>query len=396
MMRWHIITPEYPPQFGGVSDYTYLVAKGLSAAGDEVHVWCRKNEDRTANVRVHSGGAFSGAELWRMDRKLSMFSSPRRLLIQWVPHGYGYRSMNVLFCLWVWKRATISRDWIELMVHEPYLMFRGGSWKQNAVAIIHRLMMVLLTSASQRAWLAIPAWRERVQAYSFCSRLSFEWLPVASNIPVMDRSASRITEIRTHYAADRRFVMGHFGTNSREARALLIKIIPAVLRGNVNSTMLFIGRDSGAFREQIIRLAPELTQQVHATGLLEAADLSVHLSACDLMILPYVDGVSSRRSTAMAAIAHGIPVVTTFGLPTEPVWSSSRAVVLTPAGDSNAFVQATLRLVLDQAERERLSEASKRLYADHFDINHTISRLRAFGPTLINEGQFQDGTCQHN
>jgi hypothetical protein len=37
---WHVITPEYPPMLGGVSDYTQSIAKGLAAQGDEVHVWC--------------------------------------------------------------------------------------------------------------------------------------------------------------------------------------------------------------------------------------------------------------------------------------------------------------------------------------------------------------------
>src|SRR5579862_6625194 len=40
LMEWHIITPEYPPQTGGVSDYTRLVAEGLAEKGDVVHVWC--------------------------------------------------------------------------------------------------------------------------------------------------------------------------------------------------------------------------------------------------------------------------------------------------------------------------------------------------------------------
>ena len=40
MTTWHIITGEYPPAPGGVSDYTEAVAAGLAAAGDEVHVWC--------------------------------------------------------------------------------------------------------------------------------------------------------------------------------------------------------------------------------------------------------------------------------------------------------------------------------------------------------------------
>jgi len=36
---WAIVTGEYPPQLGGVSDYTRLVADALVAAGDEVHIW---------------------------------------------------------------------------------------------------------------------------------------------------------------------------------------------------------------------------------------------------------------------------------------------------------------------------------------------------------------------
>jgi hypothetical protein len=32
MLRWHIITGEYPPQPGGVSDYTRLVARGWQTA----------------------------------------------------------------------------------------------------------------------------------------------------------------------------------------------------------------------------------------------------------------------------------------------------------------------------------------------------------------------------
>ena len=45
--------------------------------------------------------------------------------MQWVPHGFGYRSMNLGFCLWLRPRAR-SGDQVELMVHEPYLEF---SWR---------------------------------------------------------------------------------------------------------------------------------------------------------------------------------------------------------------------------------------------------------------------------
>ena len=53
---WHVITNEYPPQTGGVSDYTQQVARALVEQGDEVHVWCpawREVENHADGVRVH-------------------------------------------------------------------------------------------------------------------------------------------------------------------------------------------------------------------------------------------------------------------------------------------------------------------------------------------------------
>ena len=38
MNRWLILTGDYPPQLGDVSDYTRQIACGLAEAGDLVHV----------------------------------------------------------------------------------------------------------------------------------------------------------------------------------------------------------------------------------------------------------------------------------------------------------------------------------------------------------------------
>ena len=54
------------------------------------------------------------------------------------------------------------------------------------------------------------------------------------------------------------------------------------------------------------------SDRVVAPGSLPAAAVTEYLRACDLVIQPYPDGVSSRRGTAMAALANGVPVVTTF------------------------------------------------------------------------------------
>ena len=157
---WHILTSEYPPDVGGVSDYTHHVAEGLARAGDQVHVWCphRAKGARTPGVQVHDDlGAIGPADLRRLDRSLMEFPSPRRLLVQWVPHGFGYHSMNVWFCAWLATRAWRG-DRVELMVHEPFLEFGQGAVRHNVMACVHRLMTMILLCASRHVWMSIPAW----------------------------------------------------------------------------------------------------------------------------------------------------------------------------------------------------------------------------------------------
>src|ERR1700680_3161530 len=123
-MEWHLITPEYPPQAGGVSDYTQVLASALAASGEAVHVWCAPATGDSSDIKgvtVHRDlGRFSIADLRRLSILLGQFASPRRLLLKWVPHGDGYRSLNMGFCGWVWQRAVFAGDSVELMVHEPY------------------------------------------------------------------------------------------------------------------------------------------------------------------------------------------------------------------------------------------------------------------------------------
>jgi glycosyltransferase involved in cell wall biosynthesis len=379
----HFITSEYPPQRGGVSDYTHGIAAGLGSAGDEVHVWCPNAKGETPSaygVFVHRElGGLAAGDLRRAGRLLDRFDGPRRLLVQWVPHGYGYRAMNLPFCLWLWSRARRHGDRIELIVHEPFLSFGEGSWRQNCVAVVHRLMTVVVLNAASRVWTTIPAWEKRLQPYALGRRNLFHWLPVASNIPVVDDPPS-VNLIHSRYAGARgaeASIVGHFGTYDRNITDLLLRSIPALLQNGTKPSVLLLGRGSTSMRDQLVREHPVIADDVHATGELSSADLANHLSACDLMFQPYIDGVSSRRTTIMAQLSLGLPVITTAGNLTEPLWAESRAVALTPAGDVRKMVEATSRLLNDEAERKRLAAAARSLYLNLFDIGHTVAALRA-------------------
>jgi glycosyltransferase involved in cell wall biosynthesis len=383
-LRWHVITCEYPPQSGGVSDYTQGVATGLASEGDEVHVWCppAAGQPRTVEgVVVHPDlGAFTPSDLARVGRQLDKFPGPRRIFVQWVPHGYGYRSMNVAFCWWLRNRAARRGDQIDIMVHEPYLRFRAGSWRQSAAALVHRSMLILLLGAARRVWISIPGWEPMCRPYALGRRLAFQWLPIPNTIPVVENSGA-IQEIRRKYTRDGSALMGHFGTHGTLVTSLLEPILVALADDPVPQPVLLLGLKSEKFRDELIRKHPSLEARlkasIHATGALAPEQLSWHLSACDLMLQPYPDGVSSRRTSVMAGLSHGKPVVTTSGILTEDLWMSSGAVAIAPAGDTSGFLRLARGLRENRVERERLGARAKRLYDDRFALERTIQTLRS-------------------
>lgn len=382
-MDWHIVTCEYPPRVGGVSDHTRLVAEGLASAGDRVHVWCPaaagEPEESARGVSVRRElGEFRPTDLRRAGRALDEFASPRRLLVQWVPHGYGYRSMNVWFCLWLWARAAFRGDEVTLVVHEPFLAFGEGSRRQDAVALVHRLMTTVLLSSARRVWTTIPEWARLLRPYALGRRVPFGCLPVPSTTPeVADSDSEEAAAIRARYAPEGGALVGHFGTYGGHVARSLSRLLPRMLSGEGRDcAVLLLGQGSDRMREELLRSRPDLSSRVHASGTLAHDSLSRHLAACDLLLQPYPDGVSARRTSAMAGLAHGLPVVTTKGALTEPLWEESGAVALAHAGDDEALLGEVRRLLASTEERARLSTAARRLYRERFDLSHTIAALR--------------------
>lgn len=376
MNVWHILTCEYPPDVGGVSDYTRQIAEGLARAGDQVHVWCphRAEGSRTPGVQVHPDlGRASLANLKRIERSLREFPPQRRLLVQWVPHGFGYHSMNVWFCLWLARRAWAG-DRVELMVHEPYLEFRGPL-KHRVMASVHRLMTMVLLGASRRVWMSIPAWESRLRPYALGRRVPMDWLPVPGCVGSGESEASN--SVRRAYASDDQCLIGHFGSYGDAVSDLLEARLCSLVDRCPEAMVLLIGAGSDRYRESLIERHPSLSSRLHATAYVAPEYLGNVIAACDLFLQPYPDGISSRRTSAMACLSHGKPVVTTRGHLTEALWSRDQAVALADVDDINGFAQLAVRLASDERARRLMGERARRLYDDTFALGRIVATLKA-------------------
>ena len=73
-----------------------------------------------------------------------------------------------------------------------------------------------------------------------------------------------------------------------------------------------------------------LSERVRWTGFTAAAEVSANFFASDIAVLPYRDGASFRRGSLMAAIAHGMPVISTEPTGHVPDMLHGQNIWLTP------------------------------------------------------------------
>ena len=368
----HIITPEFPPALGGVANYVRQVAEGLGAAGEDVHVWCPRG-DAGEGFSVHPVmGRFEQRHLRQAGALLDAFPGPRRILVQWVPHGYSRRAMNIPFCVWLWRRA-LRGDVIELMVHEPYLTFWEGSVRQAAAATVHRVMTMVLLRAAARVWISIPAWEPMWRPYALGRYVPFDWLPIPSSARPPDERDAQI--IRNRIAPGGTALVGHVGTYGAPVASMLTKAVRALLWQNSSVRVLLIGVGSEEFLARFAHRDRATAERVTATGELSESVLAAHIAACDVLMQPYPDGISSRRTTAIAGLLLGVPVVSTAGRLTEPLWEESEAVRLVPV-DRLGEMALQVNVLLQHPEaRMRMVEKGRALYERVFKLQRTIDAL---------------------
>jgi glycosyltransferase involved in cell wall biosynthesis len=366
------VTGEYPPTQGGVSDYSRLVASGLASAQDEVHVWapCPAGgllEDPGVHVHPLPFG-YGPRGLLALSPSLPHGRGPQRILVQYVPQAFGMMGVNLPFCAWL---ASLRGAEVFVMFHEVAMSWASPRrWKQNAAAAAMRAMAILLLARADRVFVSTLAWEPTLRSLSIRPRPA-TWLPVPSNVPLSASEGARSTTRVRLGIGEGTQVVGHFGTYGSLTAPLLAQALSTVLAADQRRVALLVGRDSEAF---VRRLDGALQGRVLATGGIDAPRIADHLLACDVLMQPYADGVSTRRTSAMAGLALGLPIATNETRFTEPIWRDSGGVEMAPAGEDVGV--AAERLLRDPNHAAAVGLRGRRLYEERFSLERVVALLR--------------------
>ncbi|MBL9091064.1 MAG: glycosyltransferase [Planctomycetaceae bacterium] len=396
MTRWAIVTGEYPPQPGGVADYTRQVARALTAAGDSVTVFTSALEasqvtpadesfvnDGVAVVRLSDHFGLRGlGELQRRLRELR----PDRIWLQYVPHAYGHKAMNVPFAWWAaWRAVKIAPVWV--MFHEVmYPIVPGQGLRLGLLSRIHRFMARRLIAAGSRTFVSIPTWTNLLTTIAPHSEklkdVPPEWLPVPSNIPA-PADPRRVAAIGCSLFTDPQPTVGHFGTFGPLERGHLLATLAQFAMRKTRISLILVGRNAAQFRRALLAESSWSENQVVAAENLPPEEVAALLSVCDVLLQPYPDGVSCRRTTVMAGLALGLPIVTNLGELSEPIWSKgSHGVRLVRSNDPDALIAATIdELQLPAEQRATRGAANAAWYQAEFAVERIIAKLKRTTPS---------------
>ena len=262
-------------------------------------------------------------------------------------------------------RLGATRPRLVLMVHETY--FPISDWRSAIMGSTQWGQLRALHAMSDVVFASIESWTGLLSGWRPSRPVSH--LPVGSNLP--DRGGERAAARAEIEADDATIVVASFGTgHPSRLTDHLVAAGDAVARCQRRVLMLNLGagaRPLDGLNREIRVIQP---------GPLPTADLARLLSAADLFLAPFVDGVSTRRGSLMAAMQHALPVLGTYGHLTDESLRTSGALELVARDDIAAFAQAAAALAQDPTRRAALGAAAAALYRRDFDWPAIATRMR--------------------
>ena len=353
MTRLHLIGGDLDTM-GGVSDYTSLLAGALSARGVTTHIWDARLPGARQQIRA------------------ALMQEPAPVVVQYVPNAYGAKGANLFFCVWLLALSRQGHD-VRVMFHEPYFYFSAHPLR-SGLAAVQRLMAAILLRVGTITYISTDTWRTYLVPYAPRGK-TFITLPIPSTV-ARCANPPREREWRSKLLVDgTRFLVGHFGTFGSDVATALRPILTALLRQRHDVTVVCVGRGAELFVESVRRSSPHESRRILATGSLSSDEVAAALRACEVLIQPYPDGVTMRRTSVMAGLANAVATVSSQGPLTESAWADARALTLAPAGDPGAHVRHISRLLDDEWLRRAQARRGGEFYDAQCSIDVVVATL---------------------
>ncbi len=365
---------------GGVGAFTQELAKALADLGHEPHILTnraarpptkeRKVSDLFQPVDLGYAQLHPKIRQWRWSSLRTAVDWAIRhnldvVNIQYQAAAFHMNSPVANFLPWrlrgVVKTAVTFHD-----LRTPFLFPKAGSLRQRAIYFMAKKAHgAIVTNGADFEELNTESGKWRMEAGDW--RLS--QIPIGSNITPYEPEKAEIKAVRAELGLDDNGkLLGYFGFLNENKGA--DRLLQALAQLDQNTHLVFIGGQTGAsdssnqsFLDGIKQLVTDLglNDRVHWTGFVPDQGVSTYLHAADMMVMPYKDGVSLRRGTLMAILAHGRSLITTKPTMPTPEMMHGENCWLVPPDEADSLAQAIQELLADEPKRRKLGAGAEKV-----------------------------------
>lgn len=372
-MRIGIITGEYPPMQGGVGDFTLELARELVKMGHEIYILTshlanppHTERGITVQATVEEWGRISrGARDsapgdkqaldWVRQHQLDLVN------IQYQAAAYNMNIAANQLPQKLKKHVKVITTFHDLLV--PYLFPKAGGLRKK----------VIYQMAQKSDGVIVTNRADEQELHEQRRMPHIDRIPIGSNIAVNPPANFTPEDWRAqrHIPADA-YLVGYFGfINKTKGVDTLAHAVRLLIEEHHTPThLVVIGGQTGASDQTNLQqadIAQELigglgiTRHVSWTGFVEAQEVSAYLMACDVVALPFKDGVSLRRGTLMAALLHGCPIVTTFPTESDPDLVDGETMRMVPADNPQRLAEVLKELEQNPDQRTKLGQGARQI-----------------------------------
>ena len=369
-MKLHIVAPALPPLLDGIGDYTAALVAQIADRADVTLLTGEGYEPAPiANARIVPAFRADAPQSVLNIGQIIRRERPDWLLVQYNPFMYGKwgRNPHLPIMLQALKR-DLPGTRLAVMGHESFVP--ANSLRFAVMATWQRAQLRQIGRASDALFFSIQPWATRFTPWFPDTPVTH--LPVGSNMRRVNIGRNE-ARARLGFTNDD-LVIGLYGTAHISRMLPLIGSTLQTLKAvGHKPTLLYIGPDAQAVRG----VAGDVP--VKTEGTLPFEEVSRRFGAMDIYLAPFLDGVSTRRTSFMAALQHGVATTGTRG-----VWSDrmllaeqERAFLLADVSKPTQFHAHTLRLANDASLRAQIGASGAALFARRFSPERLADRLLA-------------------
>jgi hypothetical protein len=369
------VSSKAPPHTCGVGDYTINFSNNCKIKLNlninlVVEVTCDYQSEPITILPIVENWSPASFQTLFLTLKAS---NVQTIILQYTCWSYSPKGLN-LDLIPFWQQCSKHFQTI-LIAHETYLPWsikHPGTWITSPR---QKYLLKQLVQTSHQVFSGSEVYLQQIKqltplrlARGNAHHQKLHYLPIPSNIPpapltpIQHQKIKQQLHIPPHY-----HILALFGCQESIHQDWLTKIDRHLQELNQPIYWLLLGNAQ--------RITSPLLNPVIRPGHLTPNQLSHHLQIADLLLMPHRLGISAKRTTLMAALEHGIPIVGTHGYLTDAFFHNLPSIQLVPDHHYPQFAAQVIKAISDLSSLRNAAKATQTYYHDHLSWNVVTQTL---------------------